>query len=345
MKRNLSRRTFLSCSLAASGVAAAGLSLEERTLLAQQPGDAPGAERPPRSGERANASATATALPTGKVRHVEMSRLILGGNLIAGVAHARDLRYVSQLLQTYFTDEKILQTWRLAEEHGINTMSAWPSPRLLDVWKRYREQGGKLQWLGHTTSDRPFTGIKTCADSGAVGVYISGDRVDRYVREGRLDELAEAIALAKQNGLIAGVAGHPIAVPKACEAAGIDADFYMQTLHGHNYWSAPQSRGDAPSEGDRPIVVGDYASGYQDNVWCTEPDETIRFMSTVQKPWMAFKVLAAGAIPARQGFGYAFRNGADFLHVGMFDFQIAEDCEITQRILSGRLRRERPWRA
>jgi hypothetical protein len=57
-------------------------------------------------------------------------------------------------------------------------------------------------------------------------------------------------------------------------------------------------------------------------------------MATVKKPWIAFKVLAAGAIHPRDGFRFAFENGADFLNVGMFDFQIREDAILAQQILN-----------
>ena len=338
--RDVTRRGFLTCSLAASGGVAAGLSLEEKMLLAEEGRGPPGRE-----------PSTATAsgqLPTGKIGHVEMTRLILGGNLMAGVVHARDLRYVSMLVRHYFTDEKILQTWQLAEEHGINTMSAWPFARTLALLKQYRQQrGGTIQWLGHADCEKPYTGIKSCIDHGAVGVYLSGDRADQYVRDGRVEALGGAISLIKQNGLIAGVAGHPVDVPRACEEAALDVDFHMKTLHSGNYWSAtpPEQRKSEVRAGGPAFAVGNYRSGYHDNIWCIQPEQTIQYMQTVTKPWMAFKVLAAGAIHPRQGFGYAFRNGADFVHVGMFDFQIAEDCEITQRILSRNLRRDRPWRA
>jgi len=47
-------------------------------------------------------------------------------------------------------------------------------------------------------------------------------------------------------------------------------------------------------------------------------------MRTVNEPWIAFKALAAGAIPPQDGFKFAFENDADFICVGMFDFQIVE---------------------
>ena len=66
-------------------------------------------------------------------------------------------------------------------------------------------------------------------------------------------------------------------------------------------------------------------------------------MSEVTKPWVAYKVLGAGAIHPREGFRYAYENGADFLCVGMFDFQVAEDVEIALAALEKTRNRDRPW--
>jgi hypothetical protein len=68
-------------------------------------------------------------------------------------------------------------------------------------------------------------------------------------------------------------------------------------------------------------------------------------MKTVKKPWIAYKVLAAGAIHPKEGFKYAFENGADFLCVGMFDFQVIEDVLIARDIFSGKINRQRAWMA
>ena len=61
-------------------------------------------------------------VPKGRIGKLEISRLICGGNLIVGYAHARDLIYVSSLVKKYFTQEKIWETIRLCEACGVNTV-------------------------------------------------------------------------------------------------------------------------------------------------------------------------------------------------------------------------------
>ena len=66
-------------------------------------------------------------------------------------------------------------------------------------------------------------------------------------------------------------------------------------------------------------------------------------MNSVNKPWFAFKVLAAGAIQPKDGFRYAFENGADHIVVGMFDFQVVENVNTVTEVLGSLGPRERKW--
>ena len=310
------RRRFLKSTLIASAAGAAGLSLEERALLAGT------------GGSGGKESAGKAELPTGRLGELEISRVICGGNMISRFAHERDLIYVSSLLKHYFTDEKVLETLQVCRQNGINASVLRLDQHTLRLISKYRERGIDIQWIAQVKlGDQNVTDqARTAIEHGASAVYLHGGVGDRLVEEERLDVLAEVVDYIKERDVPAGVGGHRVDVPIACEGAGIDVDFYMKTLHRSDYWSFTKER-------------------EKDNVWSSTPEKTIEFMKNVDKPWIAYKVLAAGAIHPRQGFQYAFENGADFVCVGMFDFQVREDADIARNLLAGDLARKRPWRA
>ncbi|MDR3199211.1 MAG: hypothetical protein LBU34_15190, partial [Planctomycetaceae bacterium] len=65
--------------------------------------------------------------------------------------------------------------------------------------------------------------------------------------------------------------------------------------------------------------------------------------NSLKQPWIGFKVLAAGAIHPNDGIRFAFESGADFINIGMYDFQIVDDVNICMDILQSELKRNRPW--
>ncbi|MGB9690306.1 hypothetical protein, partial [Thermogutta sp.] len=161
---------------------------------------------------------------------------------------------------------------------------------------------------------------------------------------GRLDILAKTIELIKQAGVPAGIGSHSLETPMQCEAQSVGADFYVKTFHHDQYWSAtlPENR----QEWCWYLPQGQEAGTYRDNMWCLDWKKTAEFFKGVKKPWIAFKVLAAGAIHPRMGFPFALRNGADFVIVGMFDFQVAEDVAMFKdAYYKVANQREREWYA
>lgn len=263
-------------------------------------------------------------LPYGKIGNLVLSRMILGGNLMGGWAHARDLLYVSKLVKAYHHREKIFETLALAESCGINALLT--NPLLCGVVNDYWRNGGKIQFISDCGGKDVLALIQKSIDAGACACYIQGGVADRLVEEGRFDLIAQGLELIRKNGLPAGIGGHKLATIRACVERGLKPDFWMKTLHRLDYWSAlPEPE--------------------NDNRWCEDPAETAAFMKQLEEPWIAFKILAAGAIEPKVGFRHAFESGADFICVGMYDFQIVEDVNIALEILNGPLVRERMWRA
>ncbi len=328
MSGSRNRRSFLRSSLAGAAAAAGA---------AVAPAAAP-AVMPPQ---------TEKGMPVGRLGNLSVSRLFIGCNQVSGYAHARDLRYVPALMRAYQTDERVLDTWQLCEELGINTVLSDPFERPVKLMARYRkERGGRIQWLSELHPAKPYhqvtladmkENLRQVVDNGADLIYIQGGIGDSFVMRRAVDDLGELLEDMKATGLPSGIGAHSIETVKAVVAAGIRPDFFFKTYHSDNYWSA------TPVEQRVEFNVDSGSPHDHDNIWCIKPEETREVMGRLDTPWVAFKVLAAGALDPRQAFRFAFEGGADFICVGMFDFQLREDVRIARETLSANLERRRAW--
>lgn len=283
------------------------------------------------------ASGDGEGMPCGKIGNLQISRMLLGGNLLTHFTHSRDLKYVYRLTENYNTEEKIIETLALSEQHGVNALVIHTVPWALEVLRRHRrENGGKMQWIICPTAavapgmDEYRKSVEELVNNGTEAIYLWGVHGDRLVDEGKIDLINEAVEVAKEFGVPSGVGGHDLRVIEACEENGIEADFYIKTFHHHKYPSSPRA----------DEITGPYNElpGY----WCSDPEKTAEVMAKVKKPWIAFKVMAAGAIPPKDAFQYVFDHGADHMLAGMFDFEIEEDVKIAKEALAN-CNRTRPW--
>ncbi len=331
MTSRLNRRRSIKKSILTSAGSALTLQVGSGKILAQDT-----AEKPTTAQSQPTHKA---GLQKGRIGNLRISRLLLGGNLLTHFTHSRDLKYVSNLTAHYNTEEKIIETMAVAEAHGIDTLVIHTAPGIMSVLKKYRyERGGKMKWIICPTA--PVEAqlkaygeqVRQLADEGTDAIYLWGVVADRLVSQGKVDLMAKAVEIAKDHGVPSGVGAHDLRVIMECEENQINADFYIKTLHHHNYPSAPK-----PNE--LTTVVAE-VPGY----WCNNPQKVVNFMKGVEKPWIAFKVMAAGAIPPADAFQYAFENGADHVLAGMFDFEIAEDVLIANKVLT-KVKRARPWRS
>ena len=274
----------------------------------------------------------------GNPAQLELSRLLMGGNLIGGWAHARDLIYVSKLVKTYHTDEKIVQTLALGEKCGINAIIS--NPQHGRIFQKYKHEfRSKMKFFSDCGIGLDFQkGIAMSLAADFDALYCQGEITDRWTNEKyddgtgktvaqRMELIRKGLEEIRSHGKPAGIGAHRIEAIKVCVEYGLKPDFWVKTCHSHDYWSAQN------------------AGPWKDNMFDYDPEETIRFMATLKEPWIGFKVLAAGAISPEVGLKYAFANGADFVCLGMYDFQIVEDVNIALDAFEKAKDRSRQWMA
>ena len=146
--------------------------------------------------------------------------------------------------------------------------------------------------------------IKLAADNGAIGCFLHGRSCDYWVEHGNFVEMEEYLALIKDLEMMSGLGAHENKTIQALITSVSVPDFYMKTINSIDYFTS-------------------------DHLQTTE------IMATRKAPWIAFKVLGAGRVEPENGFKLALSAGADFLCVGMFDFQVEENVKLIRKLLSG----------
>jgi len=284
-------------------------------------------------------------MPTGKIGKLTLGRLISGSNLISMNMHARDLDYVGNLAAAYNSEERIFMTLKRCEELGANSIVLknhnFKRFRLSKYWD---EWGGKMKWLADvitTDIDKYERLLVEHLELGADAAYLWGGASDIWYHKKQQDNIVRAFEIMKKYDVPVGIGAHRLEPIEFCEREGLVPDFYIKTLHHDRYWSAH------PPENRRFMEMFEPESpehaNYHDNMFCHDHERTIEFMSDVKVPWIAFKILAAGAIPPQDGFQFAFDSGADFVCVGMFDFQVQQDAELTRSCVAKAGGRKRRW--
>ena len=259
-----------------------------------------------------DAKHSSNSLPCLQLKGKKVSRLIIGGNPFSFIAHAEPLVYSRELFRRYFTHDKVVETLVIAKKHGINTFLGRIDDNVIGFLKQYKEKTGEaIPWLAQTakkpsngaTKAEVFENIDFAIDNGATGIYIQGESADYLVKNNAEAELVDYLEYIRAKDLLVCIGAHDIRTIEACEAQKIIPDFYMKTFNSLEFC-------------------------------CPEFDRTKEVMAAVSAPWIAFKILAAGRMEPEEGFAAAIKAGADFLCVGMFDFQVEEDAALFIELVS-----------
>jgi hypothetical protein len=276
-------------------------------------------------------------IPTVKLGGVEVSRLIAGHNLVVGQAHegGSGLIYISSLLTNYFTEPKVLETFAAYEKNGINTSGARMADNMLGYTKKYKAQGGKLQWLAGISSERD---LPMATEMGAQLGYVHGNTADADLAlPNGTDEIAKLLDAIRKAKMAGGICAHNLDVIIACEKAGIKPDFYIKTFNNRNFMMTGNG---VPTGITSGVVDAAQKAGAEQSAKMVK-----EYMASVKVPFVGFKTLAAGRVQPADALAWSFENGCDAVLVGMYDFQVANNANMTKKILQDRasIKRTRGW--
>lgn len=298
MNEGFSRRQFLKDTALLAGA-----------MAAMQSVDCMAAKAEPTAG-----AATPAAMPTIRLGHVEVSRLILGSNPFFGYAHQDgDL---GRQMKEYYTDQRIIQILDDAAALGVTAVSAPPFPEWIRLFNKYRDQGGKLTtWIAqpHGSPKKMKQEIDACAKGGAKAVYIQGHRVEEQFEKNTFEVVRGWMEHIKSRGMAAGMASHRPDIHPVAEKQGFPTDFYFQCFFRVD--RRPENYG---------LECRDKAV------------ETIR--SITAKPVVAYKILGAARLPPDEAFAYTFQHIAakDGVCVGIYNKNkpgmLADDVALMRRM-------------
>ncbi len=170
------------------------------------------------------------AIPTVPFGEARVSRLIAGGNPISGTSHlSNDL---SREMVDYYTTENIKRLLRDCERNGINAWQSRGDRHILRVLHEYRQEGGRIGWIGQTASEIEFKrNLPEMAAANPLGIYHHGSRTDRAWEAGTIEQVRENLKAIRQTGTRVGLGTHIPEVVDYVESKDWDVDFYMTCVY------------------------------------------------------------------------------------------------------------------
>ena len=233
-------------------------------------------------------------LPTVRLGSLEVSRLILGSNPFWGISHSSDR--LDAEMKSFYTDERIVRVLDEAADCGLTAVVSPPDARWTALWARYRANKGRLPlWISqcHGNPERMASEIDRSVEAGAHAIFIQGVRVEEQFGKGSFDVLRSWIARIKAAGLPAGAAAHWPEIHPELERRKFPTDFYFQCVYNASKTS-------------------DYSAA--------EREKALATIDRLEKPVVAYKILAAGRLTAAEGFESVFNRlkRKDGVCVGIF---------------------------
>jgi len=256
-------------------------------------------------------------IPTIAIGDLNVSRLIIGGNPFSGTSHQSAERDAEML--DYYSVERIKQTLFECQQAGIDTCILRVDAHIWRMLREFRNDGGRLQWLAQLGGLHPTEegNINRSVANGAAAHFLHGGIVEQYYREGDFDRIARLLDHIHSHGIPAGVAAHAPEVHLAIHERGLPVDFHVVCFY--NCGSVHQGKGEHFDPAD--------------------PAKAVDAIQRIDKPCIAYKIMAGGRRDPREAFGYTFDHikPTDAVCVGMYTGDnanmVAENVRLVEEIL------------
>nr|MDD6335448.1 hypothetical protein [bacterium] len=260
-----------------------------------------------------------STLPTIDLCGHAISRLIFGGNPVAGFSHTSV--EMDEEMQNYYTTENVKKAVRHCLEVGINTIQFRGDAFSFRLIREMRNEGMQFNWIAQSAPEMLSfeSGIAKIAAMKPTAIYMQG--CDPFFMEGKTDIIRDRLKVIRDTGYPVGLGTHLPEQVAFAEEHGWDVDFYETCVYN--------------------MMVPSLEARRFDHADCALMYNVIR---QTKKPCMAFKILAAsrrcGSEEAlREAFTEAFTNikPTDAVVVGMLQKhkdQVAQNAGIVRDILS-----------
>jgi hypothetical protein len=271
-------------------------------------------------------------LPKVKFGKTEVTRLIIGSNPFYGYSHFNAL--MNSMMREWMTQDKRMEVLRRCEQAGINTWQLHYSNESWADFKRYRAEGGRMNWfmLADNELMKNLALIPEIAKHKPIGIAHHGGWTDRRFRDGEMDKVREFCKAVRDTGVMVGISTHNPGVVDSIESQNWDIDYYMTCMYR-------VSR--TPEEARAQFGEANIGEIYMEK----DPERMTRMVRVTKRPCLAFKVFGAGRridTPAQveEALRYVITNikPGDAMIVGMFPRykdEITENANLVSRICQG----------
>jgi hypothetical protein len=265
-------------------------------------------------------------LPKVKFRNRELTRLLIGSNPFYGYSHFNGI--LDRCMREWYTQDRRIEVLKHAERTGINTWQVHYNDACMEDWKRYRDEGGKMNVLvlADFALMKDLSLMPAVAKLGPIGIAHHGNRSDDRLRDGQMNLVHDFLKAVHDTGLPAGVSCHNPAVVEYVEERGWASDFYMTCMYR-------VSRTDE----EKRKEFGEAMLG--ESFMERDPERMCAVVRKVKKTCFAFKVMGAGRNDRRieDALRYVLSNvkPQDPIIVGMFPKfkdEVRENAEFVRKI-------------